>query len=107
MDKKHFAGEGALDNLGHLNAGGKNSKALAVSMDGSIVVGVDNFMSSSEAFIWTQADGLLLGLGDLLDNGSVVSSALGVSADGSIVVGLIPRIPIIQVLLLKTLHLPS
>lgn len=77
---------GVLDNLGHLNVGGKNSKALAVSSDGSFVVGVDNFMSSSEAFIWSQADGLL-GLGNLPGGGAVMSRALGVSADGSIVVG--------------------
>ena len=63
-----------------------SSRATAVSADGSVVVGKGSPpVSGTEAFRWTQADGMV-GLGDL--PGSPLSSqANAVSRDGSVVVG--------------------
>jgi probable HAF family extracellular repeat protein len=55
--------------------------AFDVSADGSVVVG----FASSEAYIWTAADGVT-GLG-FLPGGSGFSRASGISADGQVVIG--------------------
>ncbi len=60
---------------------GPNSLAKAASSDGSVIVGT----ASSQAFRWSQVDGLQL-LGDL-PGGSVSSQAMDVTGDGSVVVG--------------------
>ena len=53
--------------------------STSISADGSVIVG----NSGSQAFRWTQEDGMI-GLGSL---GGTFSTADGVSADGSVVVG--------------------
>jgi probable HAF family extracellular repeat protein len=58
---------------------------MAVSGDGTVVVGTDVRSGSGEAFRWTAAEGRV-GLGDL-PGGSSFSQGLGVSEDGSVVVG--------------------
>ncbi len=78
-------GSGSDIGLGDLLGGGVSSKAVAVSADGSAVVGESASAEGSEAFRWTAADGMV-GLGDL-PSGGFYSKALGVSADGSVVVG--------------------
>jgi len=60
------------------------SYAEAASADGSVVVGGSSSGSSSEAYRWTSAGGMI-GLGYL--PGAIQSAAADVSADGSIVVG--------------------
>lgn len=66
--------------------GGYQSKALAVSADGTSIVGWSvNTAGRTEAFIWTEENGMV-GLGDL-PGGSTKSEATDVSGDGSIVVG--------------------
>lgn len=62
-----------------------NSRAYAISDDGTTIVGVSTTDAGSEAFRWTQATGML-SLGDL-PGGAVHSRAESVSADGSVVVG--------------------
>ncbi|MGE0536392.1 MAG: PEP-CTERM sorting domain-containing protein [Pirellulales bacterium] len=64
---------------GMVGLGDLPSSAVAVSADGSVVVG-----SSSEAFRWTSGGGMV-GLGD--PPGFNSGFAWGVSADGSVVVG--------------------
>jgi probable HAF family extracellular repeat protein len=66
---------------------GVEFQALAMSADGSVIVGVGYGPSGSggEAYRWTQARGWVA-LGDLA-GGNFGSSARGVSADGSVVVG--------------------
>ena len=63
--------------------------AVAVSADGSVIAGysssANTFSFSTEAFLWTQAGGMI-GLGDL-PGGNFNSTAIDMSADGSIVVG--------------------
>ena len=72
--------------LGDLPGGITYSDALAVSADGSVVVGFTYSTSSwSEAFRWDAVNGMV-GLGNLPDV-TTGSSAHGVSADGSVVVG--------------------
>jgi len=71
--------------LGDLPGGSFDSVALAVSADGSVIVGRSVGASGTEAVIWT-GGGPPLPLGDL-PGGSFYSDAWGVSADGSIVVG--------------------
>jgi probable HAF family extracellular repeat protein len=74
--------------LGDLPGGSVSSEALAVSADGSVVVGssvVSLSPFAREAFLWTQAGGMA-GLGDLPGDG-FDSAATGVSGDGSVVVG--------------------
>ena len=79
-----------LASVSALHAGGPSFPNLgfvspnAVSADGLVVVGRNNF-GGSEAFRWTAAEGLV-GLGDL-PGGTVFSEALAVSADGSVIVG--------------------
>jgi probable HAF family extracellular repeat protein len=70
--------------LGDLSGGIFQSRANAVSADGSVVVGEGNSASGNEAFRWTQATGIV-GLGFL--TGETTSRALAVSDDGSVVAG--------------------
>jgi probable HAF family extracellular repeat protein len=59
----------------------KNSNALALSADGSVVVGTfDDGLFSFNAFRWTQETGMV-------SLGANTRNATGVSADGSVVVG--------------------
>jgi probable HAF family extracellular repeat protein len=75
--------------LGGLPGGSPGSEAMAVSDDGSVVVGFGHSnasgTTSGEAFRWTAAGGMV-GLGDL-PGGNFNSIAFGVSDDGSVVVG--------------------
>ncbi|MGA2092423.1 MAG: PEP-CTERM sorting domain-containing protein [Sedimentisphaerales bacterium] len=71
--------------LGDLSGGDFYSEAHAVSAYGNAVVGVSSSANGSEAFIWTEATGMI-GLGDL-PGGNFWSQAWGVSCDGSYVVG--------------------
>lgn len=71
--------------LGDLPGGSFESRASAVSGDGSTVVGQSRSASGQEAFRWQLASGIV-GLGDY-PTGGFSSRALGVSADGSVVVG--------------------
>ncbi|MBL9130617.1 MAG: hypothetical protein JNG86_05425, partial [Verrucomicrobiaceae bacterium] len=70
--------------LGFLS-GGTSSAGLAVSSDGSTVVGRAQNSSGQAAFRWTQAGGMQ-DLGDF-SGGTYDAAARGVSGDGSIVVG--------------------
>jgi probable HAF family extracellular repeat protein len=73
--------------LGDLSGGAFVSNPVALSADGSVVVGVSATDLGYEAFRWTEATGMI-GLGDLWDNpAAVYSYAQGVSNDGSVVVG--------------------
>lgn len=76
---------GSLRGIGIL-PGGPGSGAIAVSADGTVVVGSSSrTFGGSEAVVWTAATGLI-GLGDV--NGPPTSSAaFGVAGNGSIVVG--------------------
>ena len=74
-----------MTGLGDLAGGLLLSAALAVTPDGSVVVGDSTSASGNEAFRWT-AEGGMVGLGDLT-GGDFFSRANAVSADGSIVVG--------------------
>lgn len=74
--------EEGIEDLGALD--GKRSRALAVSADGSSVVGVST-QFPWEAFLWT-AGGGMIGLGHL-PGGIEWSEAHGISADSSIIVG--------------------
>jgi probable HAF family extracellular repeat protein len=85
------AGNWSFQGLGDLPGGSVNSRARAVSADGSVVVGYGYSASGQEAFRWTSATGMV-GLGDLpggLDwpAASFASGGGGVSADGSVIVG--------------------
>jgi probable HAF family extracellular repeat protein len=71
--------------MGDLPGGNYSSSALAVSADGSVVVGSGRSAGGNEAFRWTSAGGMV-GLGEL-GGGNFLSIAYGVSADGSIVTG--------------------
>ena len=71
--------------LGWLQGGIVNSStALAVSADGSIIVGGSSSANGSEAFRWTATDGMT-GLG--LPSGASFGRATGVSADNSTIIG--------------------
>jgi probable HAF family extracellular repeat protein len=61
------------------------SYGLAVSGNGSVVVGDSRSSVATEAFRWTAADGMV-GLG-YLPGGTSPSGAVGVSDDGAVVVG--------------------
>ena len=74
-----------LGGLGDLPGGADYSRALAVSRNGSVVVGSSYSTSGCEAFRWT-ASGGIVGLGDL-PGGVFWSGATAVSADGSVIVG--------------------
>ncbi len=79
------ANSASLTPLGFLPAADPRSNARAVTPDGRFVVGYANSGSGSEAFRWSQADGMV-GLGDL-PGGDARSEAYGISADGGTVVG--------------------
>lgn len=83
---------GVTTTLGDFPGGNTESRAFAVSADGSTVVGfgtpadsVGGLPVDREAFRWTQSTGMV-GLGDL-PGGQFYSWASDVSADGSVVVG--------------------
>jgi probable HAF family extracellular repeat protein len=87
---------GGMMGLGYLPGRGAESRAYGVSADGNVVVGqsqADNGSASSEAFVWTQANGMqslrdvLIAKGTTgLDNW-VLREATSISADGEWVVG--------------------
>lgn len=80
------AGGGAsFQGVGDLFGGGDSSEALAVSADGSTVVGASSSNNGAEAFRWTMSEGII-GLGDLA-GGTFSSQALGVNEDGTVIVG--------------------
>jgi len=81
---------------GHLPANGAESRAFGVSADGSVVVGQsqgDSSSATSEAFVWTQADGMQSLRDVLIANGVtgldnwVLHKANSISDDGQWVVG--------------------
>jgi probable HAF family extracellular repeat protein len=74
-----------MEGLGDLPGGEYLSLALAVSADGSTIVGHGETDAGTEAFRWI--DGEMEGLGDL-PGGDFYSKALDVSGDGSLIVGL-------------------
>ena len=74
-----------FEGLGDLPGGSAYSAATGVSGNGSVVVGISESASGTEAFSWT-AGGGMVGLGDLA-GGSFYSYAHGVSSDGSVIVG--------------------
>ncbi len=79
--------EQGTQELGDLPGGRVESRASAVSADGSVVVGYSAAAAGTLAFRWTAAEGMVA-LGDLPGGGgSPLSRALDVSADGSVVVG--------------------
>ena len=75
----------SFQGLGDLQGGIFASAALAISADGSVVVGQGYSGSDIEAFRWTSAGGMV-GLGEL-PGGTYISVAYAVSADGEVVVG--------------------
>jgi hypothetical protein len=86
---------GGMVGLGDLPGGLFYSVALAVSSDGSVVVGYGNSALGFEASRWTLADGMRslrqvlvndYGLGSSL-TGWGLSQATGVSGDGKVIVG--------------------
>ena len=74
-----------MQNLGSLSPSNVNSRSLASSLSGDVIVGHSRSPQGNEAFIWTETNGLQ-GLGDL-SSAPFHSSANGISGDGSIVVG--------------------
>ena len=74
--------------LGWLNGAINLSRARGISADGDTVVGwsYSNGGFVTEAFRWTEASGVMIGLGDL-PGGSVYSSAAAASANGAFIVG--------------------
>lgn len=73
--------DGILSNLGSLSTGA-NSRAYAVSTDGSVVVGG----SANQPFRWSEDEGgVMVGLGFL--PGTTRGQAWGVSGDGNAIVG--------------------
>lgn len=84
-DKQAFrwTQEQGMVGLGDLPGGAFDSRATAVSADGSVVVGWGHSGAGREAFRWTESDGIV-GLGFLK---TTYSKAYAVSADGSVVVG--------------------
>jgi len=81
-----------MENLGTLPGDPSESQsgAMDVSADGAVVVGSSSNDTTSQAFRWTEADGMV-GLGYLPGGTNLVqgvqSAAAGVSADGGVVVG--------------------
>ena len=74
--------------LPDLPGGERLSKALAVSLDGSTIVGYSSSHRGTEACVWTD-DGIeikIKGLGSLQED-PFESRACAVSADGKVVVG--------------------
>ncbi len=88
----HWTTEGGFTLLGFLDSEGdtKDSAALAANRDGSVVVGRSSLFEgfslvSSEAFRWTEAQGMQ-GLGHLSEAQSI-STAQAVSGNGERIVG--------------------
>jgi probable HAF family extracellular repeat protein len=71
--------------LGDLPGGSIGGIAKGISPDGSVIVGWSYSAAGTEAFRWTQAEGME-GLGDL-PGGGFVSVAADASAGGSVIVG--------------------
>ena len=71
--------------LGTLNDYDGRSLANGINADGTHVVGWSATQNGAEAFLWTQAAGMI-GLGNLIGGGNI-SEAYDVSDDGSIIVG--------------------
>ncbi len=74
----------SMEGLGDLSGGVFESTGFGVSGDGSVIVGYSKSTNGEEAFLWTQADGMV-GLGFLTDG--TYSGALGVNLDGTVIVG--------------------
>jgi probable HAF family extracellular repeat protein len=74
----------SFEGLGDFPNGLFESSAIAISADGSVIVGAGNSTNGNQAFRWTQPTGML-GLGFI--NGFGESEAFAVSADGSVIVG--------------------
>lgn len=73
--------------LGDLPGGAAESRASAVSGDGSVVVGWSRSADGDEAFRWTASTGMV-GLGSLpAQERSFRSQAYDVSSDGTVIVG--------------------
>lgn len=77
-------------NLGSVNGG--NSEALAISSDGSVVLGYSGSSGGERAFRWTQAGGMQtieqwLTANGVSLGGLVASAAYGANTDGTVVVG--------------------
>ncbi len=81
--------EAGVQEIGDLPGGPSGSaraEARGVSADGAVLAGSGESDSGSEAFRYTTADALFLGLGDL-PGGPFGSSGYGISADGLTIVG--------------------
>ena len=74
--------------VGDLTGGAVGSAALAISADGSVVVGESEGANGLEALRWTPGGGLV-GIG-FLSGASDPSTARAVSADGAVIVGASP-----------------
>jgi len=82
-----FSVEGSeLNELGDLSGGIYSSEATSTNLDGSVVVGASAATLGTEAFSWTEINGIT-SLGDLA-GGIVYSFARGVSTDGLVIVGI-------------------
>jgi probable HAF family extracellular repeat protein len=71
--------------MGDLPGGSFDSRASAISADGSVIAGQGISSRGTEAYRWTAATGMV-GLGDL-PGGSFGSIAYGISADGTTILG--------------------
>ncbi|MHB1034843.1 MAG: hypothetical protein ACYC0Y_09370 [Pirellulales bacterium] len=79
--------EVSLQGLGHLPEPFIFSAPLAVSADGSVIVGESRAPDwQTQAFCWTAAEGMV-GLGFLTESNFSRSLAYDVSADGAVIVG--------------------
>ncbi|MGA2569350.1 MAG: hypothetical protein ABSF23_02415 [Terracidiphilus sp.] len=76
----------SFQGLGDLPGAALASRALAVSADGSVVVGSATTADGEEAFRWTPEEGMV-SLGKISGAGNTQSWAAAVSADGSTIVG--------------------
>ncbi|MBU1002452.1 MAG: autotransporter domain-containing protein [Proteobacteria bacterium] len=87
------ASGGSMAGLGFLSSVSKWSQAIAVSTNGSVVVGKSyDDGGDSHAFYWTESSGMvtlasLLAAGGVDLTGWVLEEASGVSGDGTIIVG--------------------
>ncbi|URQ74358.1 MAG: autotransporter domain-containing protein [Candidatus Ochrobactrum gambitense] len=77
-----YGGGSDITDLGTL--GGATSDTVAVSANGSVIVGNADNVSTSHAVAWVGANGSLIDLGTL---GGIKSNTTGVSADGTVIVG--------------------
>jgi uncharacterized membrane protein len=76
-----------LDDLSGGSSGVPRSYARGISEDGSIIVGIGESDSGTEAFRYVRATGQMQGLSDI-PGGRFASYAYGVSGNGAVVVGL-------------------